>query len=915
MENMIIADGLTLAPKDYASQGNTILGIRGSGKSYTASKIAEELLKEGIPILVFDPTGIWRHLRDGVNGHEGFPVVVVGGIQPDIPITLDEEKMDAIIEKVVILVRAAMQKGISIVVDLFAMPKSNWQRIVVACIRLLLKENYLYGIRHVILEEAAEFCLTPDTEILTEKGWKKYDQLTIGERAICYNTKIDSFENGEIQKIIVRDYSGELLNFKNRQLDILVTPDHRNLIRRFKHNSKRYKKYDLTFCAASMCPKQFIIPGAKNISYKTPHNNTELSTEILRIMGWVITDGFFNDKRKNTLKIEQSVGTKKMGVSICSEMMRVFKKYSVGIYFRKERGKKIIAKNKKPTVTNDSFSFFLKKELSTKLLKHFPDGNIHRIPRDILQNCDWHQLVALYNGLMEGDGTGQGKKWRYFYAGLNEGLADDFHELCTLIGVRAIKRKVPQNQQWRISISGQKEYWIQDYPNKIYYKGIVWDVTVPSGAFVARRNGQVWITGNCPQRPHPGNQEVYGLLEQMARTGRNFGIGYTLINQRAEEIAKAVFELCEMVFVHRQKGKNSLRSIREWLDHQAIEAAKGMVASIPKLANGECWVISEQGEQKVSILQKETFHPSPKEGKVTVPHDVKVADRGEFIKMMLEEMSKAVGKDKKREKNILQDADQSREIGVLTEQLEKTKAYVFELQNEILQHEKNIDQLKKVTKTAHQKASEIRESIISLAGYLVSDAVKLTENEKKPHRGVDVLVKSIGPNGTQPLGKMKFVDPSDNGELPIGEKTILVACFQFKERGGLNRKQLCIICFYKRSSVNTYLQRLVQKNYLQESGSKFSATAAGIKLLGKNYQPLPRGKALQQYWLGNLPEGEKRVFQTILMYKTKRATREELEGATLYARSTVNTYLQRLVSREIVEITKDGAKLSDFLNE
>ena len=57
---MQIAEQFMIEPKEYAIQGNAILGIRDSGKSYTATAIAEKLLENNIPFVAFDPIGIWR---------------------------------------------------------------------------------------------------------------------------------------------------------------------------------------------------------------------------------------------------------------------------------------------------------------------------------------------------------------------------------------------------------------------------------------------------------------------------------------------------------------------------------------------------------------------------------------------------------------------------------------------------------------------------------------------------------------------------------------------------------------------------------------------------------------------------------------------------------------------------------------
>jgi len=63
----------------YANQGNSDIGIRGSGKTHTATKAAEDLMTDGFPIVVFDPSGVWHNLRYGKGKETGFPIVVAGG--------------------------------------------------------------------------------------------------------------------------------------------------------------------------------------------------------------------------------------------------------------------------------------------------------------------------------------------------------------------------------------------------------------------------------------------------------------------------------------------------------------------------------------------------------------------------------------------------------------------------------------------------------------------------------------------------------------------------------------------------------------------------------------------------------------------------------------------------------------------
>lgn len=139
---------------EYASRANAILGIRDSGKTYTATLIAEQLFEVGIPFFAFDPIGRWRFLRSpSASGNgTGFPVVVIGGAAPDLPLTPESAPK---------MIRAAMQSGVSMVIDLYdvKLSKKDWRAIVRTSIETILYENEQHGggLRHVFLEEAAEF--------------------------------------------------------------------------------------------------------------------------------------------------------------------------------------------------------------------------------------------------------------------------------------------------------------------------------------------------------------------------------------------------------------------------------------------------------------------------------------------------------------------------------------------------------------------------------------------------------------------------------------------------------------------------------------------------------------------------------------------------------------------------------------
>jgi len=74
-------------PQDMITQTFAILAKRRTGKTYTASVMAEEMVKAELPFVVLDPTGAWWGLRASADGkREGLPVIVIGGAHGDLPL-------------------------------------------------------------------------------------------------------------------------------------------------------------------------------------------------------------------------------------------------------------------------------------------------------------------------------------------------------------------------------------------------------------------------------------------------------------------------------------------------------------------------------------------------------------------------------------------------------------------------------------------------------------------------------------------------------------------------------------------------------------------------------------------------------------------------------------------------------------
>lgn len=135
--------------------------------------------------------------------------------------------------------------------------------------------------------------------------------------------------------------------------------------------------------------------------------------------------------------------------------------------------------------------------------------------------------------------------------------------------------------------------------------------------------------------------------------------------------------------------------------------------------------------------------------------------------------------------------------------------------------------------------------------------------------------------------------------LPRGETAVLRALLQY--RNGLRREQLTVLTGYKRSSRDAYIQRLREKEFAAIVGDTVMATSAGVSAL-PDAEPLPIGRALQEYWITRLPKGERAMLEQLIPAYPAGVAREELSTATGYQRSSRDAYLQRLGAKELVGI-------------
>lgn len=576
-------------PDAALSQHIAILGKTGSGKTSTAKLAVEQVVAGGARVCVLDPIkSDWWGLTLNADGKRaGLPFHILGGPYGHVPLHAEAGK--AIAE---VVANGALPLSIIDMSD-FPAPADLAHFFTDFAPTLIRK---MRGVLYLVIEEAHEFCLSDDTEILTKNGFCHHREIDVGTEAVCFDTSNGRFSYGPVERVIRRDWSGEMVRLQSDGLDSFSTPDHRVVLRRVQRGRpERYKLYDWTFCQADKVPTCVCIPvGGAPIG----QGIADLTIEEARILGWIITDGNFHPAQtvEPRIMLCQSTSTTKMGKSILAEMDAALA--CIEGISRYERAERVSVAMGRPVRSGRSVNWYFGGNSSRRFV-HLLEGELHRIPRRIIEQASRQQLEALFLGLLEGDGTSLNGRWVRFYPGHNSGLADDFQEVAIRLGIAATKQ-VATNGQWIVNIANERRMnWVRK-PSREHYEGVVWDVTVPTGAFVARRNGKVFVTGNCPkERAGFGNENMsIHWAKKLATAGRSKGIRLIVATQRVQSLHNAVLGSCETIIAHRLTTPADQKPVNGWLKANVDKDVQEKVAaSLSSLPTGTGWLCS--GEARI----------------------------------------------------------------------------------------------------------------------------------------------------------------------------------------------------------------------------------------------------------------------------------------------------------------------------
>ncbi|MEW6557337.1 MAG: GDP-mannose 4,6-dehydratase [Elusimicrobiota bacterium] len=377
-------------------------------------------------------------------------------------------------------------------------------------------------------------CYDKDTEVLTKRGFLKYDKIKKDDLVISIDPDTKEVSYRPIKKIIIQYYESAMKSIKGRSVDLLITPNH-NIIFSKKPNGKLFfqKVKDLK------APKsRFYFPKGNyrgKMEDKIRVGNKFYSTkDVLYLTGLYIGDGYSgmslkksNNKsglnRSDFLKLSRN----KKGRFIAGKfgLIEESVQHSYRVFLAiPERDKSRLSAINCLNRLGINYKLY-KNEIyfsSKDFVKFFDDVGHSSAAKNIpdwIFEYDSYYLDFLYKGLIDSDGY-------YYTTGerfhtVSEKLVESFTKLCLFTGrfVTVCKNKNPKlgrfgqrqikkaRDLYTFSISKKSRLVEGRNIKETTYKGKIWCLEIEgTHNFVVRRNGKTVFCGN--------SSEVYGQVDK-----------------------------------------------------------------------------------------------------------------------------------------------------------------------------------------------------------------------------------------------------------------------------------------------------------------------------------------------------------------------------------------------------------------
>lgn len=335
----------------------------------------------------------------------------------------------------------------------------------------------------------AQFCADEETEILTETGWKRHHELVVGERVLALDHHSGLAEWQPIEAVNVFDAKDqEMLSMEGKAHSSLTTLNHRWMVDHVVSSRKgwRVEKRVVTSEELTGCDR---IPCAAPVVGLPVE--PKWSDALVALVGWFWTEGHVI--RGGSVGLAQR---EPLAEAIRSVLVETF-----GPSVESLRGTSSPAWRETRDV--DVTRFYLNRAASEVVVAHV-DLPSKAVRSEFITSLTRAQLTLLADVSVQADGHVQ--NGRTVICQSDRARLDSLQMVYALLGHRTSLRRRRVGGQgrysgrefWELAVKDRRPNFIpkKDRRERVRYTGKVWCPTTANGTWYARRNGQVYFTGN-----------------------------------------------------------------------------------------------------------------------------------------------------------------------------------------------------------------------------------------------------------------------------------------------------------------------------------------------------------------------------------------------------------------------------------
>lgn len=374
-------------------------------------------------------------------------------------------------------------------------------------------------------------CFDSTTEVLTDRGWKLFPQVTYNDVIIQVSPKTGEVKGAsKPTNIIAQDYNGKVYHYDSKNIDLFITEGHKLIgvpVNKYTDRAKSYesievfranRERDSVFTTAHLKYKTYGEQELRMFSAPKPKAVNTKGQAYLQgcLAGFFIGDGHKPSEGfvKFRLKRDRKI---KFLTNLLSDL-----------------GMDSVVKSRDKGVTE----FHLKDE---GVLSTFYDNNKEKTIPAIFMNEEL--LYGLFEGLKQSDGFVKRNTWGYDTT--SKSLHDRILELCPVVGLTGYSNPSYPLQElrgnrkpmYRIAFTTTNRIIVNDSrtpESRVitkHFTGKVYCVEVPEHGIIVRRNGKTCITHNCSPFEHcaqvMGSQEYKDSIRGKHEGEKTFNYEYS----------------------------------------------------------------------------------------------------------------------------------------------------------------------------------------------------------------------------------------------------------------------------------------------------------------------------------------------------------------------------------------------------